>query len=299
MKLSDISANTMSIAAPMTFIMTVVAVLERESPKADVTRDLKDVSSSYEDNERSGFQKPERLEQDSNILIAKTDRETAPAIVNGPETIVPRIAYLAYAPADADLDAPFGELLGGGANHVSKPQPIPRSRPKTIDTAKFMTGHGPQRRRPGDHSWAENTLPPHVYKAAQQDCLARGIYFEARGESLRGQAAIGQVILNRVKNPAYPSTICGVVYQNKKLRNRCQFSFACDGVRDRIRSTKRYRIAQRVARQVTDGDVWLSEIGDATHYHATYARPRWARAMKKTDRIGRHIFYRTKTGGLS
>ena len=134
---------------------------------------------------------------------------------------------------------------------------------------------------------------------AQQACLARGIYFEARGEPVRGQAAVGQVILNRVKNPAFPSTICGVVYQNKKWRNRCQFSFACDGVHDRIRSTKRYRIAQRVARQITDGDVWLPEVGDATHYHATFVQPRWARTMKKTDRIGRHIFYRTKKGGWS
>ena len=74
-----------------------------------------------------------------------------------------------------------------------------------------------------------NPLPACVFSKAEQTCLANGIYFEARGESVRGQAAVAQVMLNRVRNPAYPNSICGVVYQNDKWCNRCQFSFACDG----------------------------------------------------------------------
>ncbi|SJZ73038.1 cell wall hydrolase [Consotaella salsifontis] len=150
---------------------------------------------------------------------------------------------------------------------------------------------------PSDHSWAATPLPASAFTEKEQACLASGVYFEARGESELGQAAVAQVILNRVRNPAYPSTICGVVYQNKDWRNRCQFSFACDGRRDRVRDDEAWEIAKRVADQVTKGEIWINDVGSATHYHATYVRPRWARAMEKVDKIGRHIFYRTFGGG--
>ena len=77
----------------------------------------------------------------------------------------------------------------------------------------------------GDHSWIQNPLPASVFSKPEQKCLANGIYFEARSESVRGQAAVAQVILNRVRNPTYPNSICGVVYQNDSWFNRCQFSF--------------------------------------------------------------------------
>jgi spore germination cell wall hydrolase CwlJ-like protein len=151
----------------------------------------------------------------------------------------------------------------------------------------------------GDHVWMSKPLPEHVFSAAEQKCLAEGIYFEARGEDVKGQAAVAQVILNRVRNPAYPATICGVVYQNKNWRNRCQFSFACDGSRPRVRSPHNYRIAQEVAMAVTAGKIFIPEVGSATHYHATYVHPRWARTMEKMKKIGLHIFYRTHGGGWS
>ncbi|WP_439273646.1 cell wall hydrolase [Pseudochrobactrum sp. HB0163] len=150
-----------------------------------------------------------------------------------------------------------------------------------------------------DHNWAATPLPPAVFSAAEQKCLAEGIYFEARGEPLKGQAAVGQVILNRVRNPAYPSTICGVVYQNRDWRNACQFSFACDGQKHRVTEAGHWRIAQQVAKAVTAGQIWLPEVGSATHYHAVYVRPRWASTMEKVKKIGLHIFYRTYGGGWS
>ncbi|NDW05464.1 cell wall hydrolase [Jiella pacifica] len=149
-----------------------------------------------------------------------------------------------------------------------------------------------------DHAWAATALPKEASSESEQTCLANGIYFEARGESSQGQAAVAQVILNRVRNPAYPNTICGVVYQNKNWRNRCQFSFACDGHKDRIRDAGSYAEAEDIAKKVTTGEIWISEVGSATHYHANYVRPRWARAMERVDKIGRHIFYRTYNGGL-
>ena len=151
----------------------------------------------------------------------------------------------------------------------------------------------------GDYPWAHTPLPAGVFSEREQRCLAEGIYFEARGEKLEGQAAVAQVILNRVRNPAYPNTICGVVYQNDDWRNRCQFSFACDGIRDRIRSQSHWQTARDIAMAVTAGKIWLASVGAATHYHAIYVRPAWARTMEKKTRIGLHVFYRPYGGGWS
>ncbi|ESX96307.1 cell wall hydrolase [Mesorhizobium sp. LNJC403B00] len=151
----------------------------------------------------------------------------------------------------------------------------------------------------GDHSWIQNPLPASVFSTKEQACLANGIYFEARGESVRGQAAVAQVILNRVRNPAYPNSICGVVYQNDNWLNRCQFSFACDGSKKRIESPAHYKTAQDVAMAVTAGKIFIPEVGSSTHYYANYVHPGWARTMQKMTKIGLHIFYRTYGGGWS
>ncbi len=184
----------------------------------------------------------------------------------------------AYAPPEPDFarQSPFDAIL------------------KKPEAGRFIPPISPQ-----DHAWAATPLPPEAFSEREQQCLASGIYFEARGESARGQAAVGQVILNRVRNPAYPGSICDVVYQNKDWRNRCQFSFACDNIRDRIRSEYHWKMAREVAMAVTAGKIWLSEVGSSTHYHAVYVRPKWAKTMKKVGRIGLHVFYRTYGGGWS
>ena len=150
-----------------------------------------------------------------------------------------------------------------------------------------------------DHAWAANILPPSVFSAKEQKCLADAIYFESRGEPLKGQAAVAQVVLNRVRNPAYPDTICKVVYQNKDWTNQCQFSFACDRIPDIVWSRERYKVAEDIAMAVTAGKIWLPEVGSATHYHATYVSAMWAPTMKRVAKIGMHIFYRTYGGGWS
>lgn len=149
------------------------------------------------------------------------------------------------------------------------------------------------------HNWATNVLPAAVFTSKEQKCLAEAIYFEAITEPLKGQAAVAQVVLNRVRNPTYPKTICGVVYQNEDWRNRCQFSFACDRIPDRITNKVKYKTAEDIALAVTAGKIYLKEVGDSTHYHATYVRPNWGRTMYKVGRIGLHIFYRTRYGGWS
>ncbi len=113
-----------------------------------------------------------------------------------------------------------------------------------------------------------------VFDAGEQKCLATAIYFEARGENLRGQAAVAQVVLNRVRNPTYPKTICGVVYQNQHWRNRCQFSFACDGRKDVITSRSSYKMAR--SRHGGDGGkIFIPEVASSTHYYAQYVSPGW------------------------
>jgi len=133
------------------------------------------------------------------------------------------------------------------------------------------------------------------YSEREQWCLSTAIYFEARGESYRGQVGVAQVIMNRVKSRVFPSTICGVVFQNKSWRNRCQFSFACDGIPDRVREPQAWAKAEEVAQKVTSGEIYLPEVADAINYHANYVSPAWAPRMKRLTQIGKHIFYRFRT----
>ncbi|QRM28420.1 cell wall hydrolase [Microvirga sp. VF16] len=130
----------------------------------------------------------------------------------------------------------------------------------------------------------------------EQRCLAEAVYFEARSESVEGQAAVAQVVLNRVKSGLYPSSICGVVYQNRHRHLACQFTFACEGKALRIRDTESWERAKSVASAVLEGKTYLADVGGATHYHADYVRPYWARRLKKMDVIGRHIFYKLRPG---
>ena len=128
-------------------------------------------------------------------------------------------------------------------------------------------------------------------RLAEENCLARAIYFEARSESELGQLAVAKVVLNRVKDPEYPNTICGVVYQGSGRRNSCQFSFACDGLPDDVKSATSWSNAKRIAQKALAGDAKVAAIGTATNYHADYVRPKWAKSMKRLIKIGRHVFY--------
>lgn len=133
-------------------------------------------------------------------------------------------------------------------------------------------------------------------------CLATAMYFEARGEPARGQYVVGRVILNRVDSRYYPDSICEVVYQNAHLKNRCQFSFACDGEPNRILEKEAWAEIRRRAEYLVrcddrcfSGPLSHTDLWTSTHYHADYVNPRWARKLQRTGRIGRHIFYYTST----
>ena len=124
------------------------------------------------------------------------------------------------------------------------------------------------------------------HAAAEERCLDEAIYFEARGESEAGQAAVAQVVLNRVESGHYPASICGVVYQNRRRHNACQFSFACRGKTLRVAEPVSWTTAVRIAREVLLGGDYSAEVGGSTHYLADYAHPRWARTLQRMDVIG-------------
>ena len=135
-------------------------------------------------------------------------------------------------------------------------------------------------------------------------CLALNTYHEAKNQSLVGQIATAQVVMNRVEDDRFPSTVCEVVKQGPTrpswedpdkeypIKHRCQFSWYCDGKDDTPKNEKAWRKAQDVAFLVLYNKIQLDVTEGATHYHATYVRPAWAKTKKRTTRIEKHIFYR-------
>ncbi len=123
------------------------------------------------------------------------------------------------------------------------------------------------------------------------ECLSQAVYFETGRDDERAQSAVAQVVLNRVRHPAYPASVCGVVYQGALRVTGCQFSFTCDGSLKRGTMGAAWLRAQAVARRALEGFV-MREVGVATNYHADYVAPYWARTLVKISRVGPHIFYR-------
>jgi spore germination cell wall hydrolase CwlJ-like protein len=123
------------------------------------------------------------------------------------------------------------------------------------------------------------------------ECLTAAIYYEARSESEGGQRAVAQVVLNRVRHPAFPKSVCGVVYQGSNRTTGCQFSFTCDGSLARGRNPGPWERARHYAEEALSGYVY-EPVGLATHYHTTAIHPWWADALTKAVTIGNHIFYR-------
>ncbi|MEM9310692.1 MAG: cell wall hydrolase [Pseudomonadota bacterium] len=132
---------------------------------------------------------------------------------------------------------------------------------------------------------------PHAARA--QDCLAQAIWYEAASESVAGQRAVAQVVLNRVAHASWPASVCGVVYQGSERKTGCQFSFTCDGSLARQARGRAWEAAKRIAKDALDGAVY-APIGHATHYHTLWVSPRWATRLDPVGTIGAHRFYRNR-----
>ncbi|HVF84252.1 MAG TPA: cell wall hydrolase [Sphingomicrobium sp.] len=127
------------------------------------------------------------------------------------------------------------------------------------------------------------------------ECLTSAIYYESAHEGSDGQRGVAQVILNRARHPAFPASVCGVVYQGFTRSTGCQFTFTCDGSLQRAPSQALWAEARKIAAEALTGEV-LPAVGTATHYHADYVVPYWAWSLAKSAQIGRHIFYRWPDG---
>jgi spore germination cell wall hydrolase CwlJ-like protein len=128
-------------------------------------------------------------------------------------------------------------------------------------------------------------------RAQALDCLASAVYYEAGNQDTDGERAVAQVVLNRVRHPAFPNSVCGVVYQGSTRPTGCQFTFTCDGSLTREPDPDGWRRATKVAEEALSGAVY-APVGWATHYHADYVVPTWASSMAKDAIVGGHIFYR-------
>jgi spore germination cell wall hydrolase CwlJ-like protein len=256
---------------------------------------------------------PERLPLAAAPLFRTKGKEPRADVRNtittaGKQLIV---ASLIGDPAATGALSPHGEVNGAGKSD--------RLKPTTSVVALSNSASGPDNSlmmlaaasnfdtdslRPSPEDIAYHPTPEALnfryhgesqaeFEAREKRCLAIAIYFEARGEPQPGQIAVGQVILNRVRSPLFPETICGVVYQGQ-MSPGCQFSFTCDGRTDVPRNDAQWAQAQDIARRITKGELWLPEVGYSTYYHADYVRPNWAGSMSRIDTIGRHIFYKKR-----
>ncbi|MBJ7533460.1 cell wall hydrolase [Rhodomicrobium vannielii ATCC 17100] len=237
----------------------------------------------------------------------------------------PRADKFAYALKAAGSDTIARRMKADPLRlDLAKAAPDPAQTAALASASLFMTAFAPREEAPAameappppvesrDTQWAgllkNASLSPEQpktlfggltedeFRARELRCMATAIYFEARDEPVKGQIAVAQVVMNRIRSPFYPKTICGVVYQGERRRTGCQFSFTCTGKRNTVKERKEWATAVKLSKQVIAGEVWLDDVGYATHYHATYVHPSWRHELIKITQIGGHIFYRMKPG---
>ncbi len=189
-----------------------------------------------------------------------------------------------------DLNGELTELLGHeriamqsvASAQFKRLQTVPQ--PKSVKTVsyskQFLSGQPPAT---GGEEWR---------------CLTEALYFEARGESVKGQFAVAEVILNRVASRRFPNSVCSVVNQGTGKRYQCQFTYTCDGAKEIINEKKAWRRVGKVARLMLDGAPRKLTEG-ATHYHTKAVNPNWSRKFARTTTIGVHHFYRMPTQAAS
>lgn len=198
----------------------------------------------------------------------------------------------------AKASVKIGNAAGGGD------APLPGEAPPLVEPLEMMVIPAEDARALNDqmaYSTAPN-LPatPFVFAGAPEDrlraldCLSAAVLYEA-GDDKVGQEAVAQVVLNRARHPAFPSSVCGVVFQGSERRTGCQFTFTCDGALARSWSDGAWERARKVSNAAMSGYVY-SPVGTATHYHTDWVVPYWASSLDKITKVGTHLFYRW-TGG--
>jgi hypothetical protein len=207
-------------------------------------------------------------------------------------------AGMAHAVSDHSRAARIAQAANGGFSETMLQREMDRMDPAALRVARAHDNFADDSERGLAESWpsrfddrqAAGHRTSALESARQLDCLTQAVYFEARGETPRGQAAVAQVVMNRVNSPSFPKTVCGVVFQGAATHG-CQFSFACDGSMRHELEADAWDRARLVAERTLSG-VRLADIGQATHFHTTSVQPDWGPQMLRVAQVGLHIFYR-------
>lgn len=198
------------------------------------------------------------------------------------------------APSAASVNLP-SENADGDVSSPPEPE-LQLYKPITAEQAEAENDQLPFSAAPIEQALplvlpASQLLP--IQRRNAIDCLSSAIYYEAGNETSQGKRGVAQVVLNRVRHPAFPNSICGVVYQGSERRTGCQFSFTCDGSLARRPTRISWDQARLIAIGAISGAVEPT-VGMSTHYHADYVIPYWAPSLNKIVKVGSHIFYRWK-----
>ena len=192
--------------------------------------------------------------------------------------------FAAVTSGVAETSVPTGDTLRAAEERGLRA--VPADRLQSMLTAPAVSADGPVQL---SRSWVD--AQPKASGNAHWRCLSEALYFEARGETVKGQFAVAEVIMNRVKSARFPGNVCGVINQGTGRKYHCQRTYTCDGHPERISEPKAWDRVSKIARVVLDGRAPELTKG-ATHYHTTAVRPRWSRVYTHTASIGVHRFYR-------
>jgi hypothetical protein len=209
---------------------------------------------------------------------------------------------VALAPAaDEASSRPIESFSDGSTPAITLDWALNSSTPGPGDAAVIVGARAPAQTTLASKSDAQGkpdyaSLIDPKDSARQMRCLAEAIYFESRSEPEAGQAAVAQVVLNRVRSGIFPTDVCSVVYQDRNHPFACQFSFACEGKSLRIEEPGAWAVATRIAKEVVGGANFNPKVAEALNYHANYVYPFWAPSLRRVDRIGAHIFYAMRAG---
>jgi spore germination cell wall hydrolase CwlJ-like protein len=211
--------------------------------------------------------------------------------------VVAGLSFAAFDPSGATANAKVNPALSTAPELAAPPKPEPlQFRDIPPQDALALNAAVPVSKLPNPAARAfAPGFASETDRVRALECLTAAVYYEAAVESTDGQRAVAQVVLNRVRHPAYPKTVCGVVFQGSERATGCQFTFTCDGALRRTPSAAGWARARAVAEQALAGKVY-APVGWATHYHTNWVVPYWSSSLVKAANVGTHIFYRW-TGG--
>jgi hypothetical protein len=187
-------------------------------------------------------------------------------------------------------EASTGTVSAGGLPELPPPNLL---RPLTPEEALKANASRPVEAVPGTPATPFKLTGDQISKLRAIDCLTQAVYYEAASEGVDGGRAVAQVVLNRMRHPGYPNSVCGVVYQGSERTTGCQFTFTCDGALARTPVGYLWARSRMIASEALAGRIF-APVGYSTHYHADYVVPYWAASLDKAAVIGRHIFYRLR-----